>query len=143
MSGWGMRSKGGRRWGRGQGEIARMSLCHASPSPYSWRHCAHPAWGDKQRLTQDSEVVCLPFCSLEPPQLESNKWPLRKLPPRPQQPLSLITPTPVASSHDHSWVGIEGRRPRMRPGKILEGRREGVLIKLCLFIHGPGSFPPF
>ena len=57
---------------------------------------AHPALGnnwDQQHLTQDSEAVCLLFYSLETPQLESNKWPLRKLLPRPQQLLSPITAT--------------------------------------------------
>lgn len=28
-------------------------------------------------------------------------------------------------------------------GKILEGRWDGVLIKLCLLIHGPGFVPLF
>ena len=58
---------------------------------------AHPAWGnnwDQLPLTQDSEVVYLLFSSLETPQMESNKWPLRKLLPRPQQPLASTTPTP-------------------------------------------------
>lgn len=114
-----------------------MSLFHASPSPCPGRHPV-PALprgimrtGSAVSGSEDSEVVRLLFYSLEPPQLESNNWPLRKL---------LL---PAASFPHHSnLVGTEGRRPRTGLGKILEGRREGVPFKLCLLIHGSGFVPP-
>lgn len=74
--------------------------------------------------------TCLLFHSSEPHQLESITDLLESsfcI----QQPLTPSLQPLTGSSHDHGWVGIEGRRLRIGVGKILEGRRQGLCLN-CL-----------
>lgn len=61
-----------------------------------------------------------------------NNWPFKELLFHPQKPLTPSLQASVASSRDHSWVGIEGRRPSMGLGKILEEVRKMLYLN-CVY----------
>lgn len=125
--------KGGKRWGCGQREIARTSLFQAPPSPYPGWHPVptlpqgnNKNWDQQHRTLKTVELFPYSpsFSLIRASTARVNNWPLRELLFHPQQPLTPSRQPSITSSQDHSWVGIEGRRPRMGLGKILEGGRE-------------------